>query len=185
MEWAAEEFRKKYYRGFSKTPKFEHDLDNYLYDLFRYRKLPALLHYEDRNSMAFSLETRLPFLDYRLIEYVFGLPPEQKINRGVTKVILRNTMRGIIPERIRNRADKMAFGTPEEIWFRTILRNRIYEIITSKSFAERGYFDVHKVKKGFEEHCEGKIHLNLAIWRYVNLELWFRIFFDRKSSFGN
>ena len=48
--------------------------------------------------MAFSLETRLPFLDYRLVEYVFGLPPDQKINRGVTKVILRNAMRGIIPE---------------------------------------------------------------------------------------
>ncbi len=68
--------------------KFKHDLDNYLYQIFRSTTLPGLLHYEDRNSMAFSLETRLPFLDYRLVEFVFSLPVEQKIQGGVTKVIL-------------------------------------------------------------------------------------------------
>jgi len=180
LEWSKEGFRKKYFRSFSKPVKFEHDLDNYLYYIFRYLKLPALLHYEDRNSMAFSLETRLPFLDYRLIEYVFSLPPEQKIDKGVTKVVLRNAMKGIIPERISRRRDKMGFVTPEGVWFKTSLKNDIYEIITSKSFAERGYFDVSKVKKGFDLHCEGKINMNLVIWRYVNVELWLRTFVDTK-----
>jgi asparagine synthase (glutamine-hydrolysing) len=182
FEWSKEDFRKKYFRSFSKPVKFEHDLDNYLYYIFRYLKLPALLHYEDRNSMAFSLETRLPFLDYRLIEYIFSLPSEQKIDKGVTKVILRNAMKGTIPEKISNRTDKMGFVTPEGVWFKTTLRNEIYEIITSKSFAERGYFDVSKVKKGFDEHCEGKINMNLVIWRYVNLELWLRTFIDGRRG---
>ena len=175
-------FRKKYLRSFPKPVKFEHDLDNYLYDIFRYSKLSALLHYADRNSMAFSLETRLPFLDYRLLEYTFGLPPEQKIGKGVTKVILRNAMKGTIPEEIRNRMDKMGFVTPEGAWFRTTLRNQIYEMITSKSFAKRGYFDARKVKEKFIEHCDGKMDTSLAIWRCVNLEFWLRTFVDKNPS---
>jgi len=181
IELVEKGFRTKYFRSFPKPVKFEHDLDNYLYDIFRYSKLSALLHYVDRNSMAFSLETRLPFLDYRLVEYTFGLPPEQKIGKGVTKVILRNAMNGTIPEEIRNRMDKMGFVTPEGDWFRTTLRNQIYEIITSESFSERGYFDAGKVRKKFIEHCDGKIDISLAIWRCVNLELWLRTFIDRKS----
>jgi asparagine synthase (glutamine-hydrolysing) len=121
-------------------------------------------------------------LDYRLVEYAFGLPPEQKIDQGVTKVVLRRAMKGTLPEAIRSRKDKMAFGTPEGIWFRTILRNPISEIITSKRFAERGYFDAQKVNKGFEEHLEGKINLDLPIWRYVNMELWLITFIDGKPS---
>jgi asparagine synthase (glutamine-hydrolysing) len=179
IELVEKGFRKKYFRNFSKPAKFDNDLDNYLYYIFRYLKLPALLHYVDRNSMAFSLETRLPFLDYRLVEYTFGLPAEQKIGKGVTKVILRNAMEKAIPEEIRNRMDKMGFVTPEGTWFKTILRNQINEIIGSKSFAERGYFEVKKVKEKFIEHCEGKIDINLAIWRCLNLELWFRNFIDK------
>jgi asparagine synthase (glutamine-hydrolysing) len=132
--------------------------------------------------MAFSLETRLPFLDYRLLEYTFGLPPEQKIGKGVTKVILRNAMKGTIPEEIRNRMDKMGFVTPEGAWFRTTLRDDIDEIISSKSFAQHGYFDVRKVKNGFDEYCRGKVNLGLPLWRCVNLELWLRTFVDKNPS---
>ena len=108
--------------------------------MFRFTSLPALLHYEDRNSTAFSLEARVPFLDYRLVEFMFSLPTEEKIKNGVTKVILRDAMKGVLPEQIRNRTDKMGFVTPEDIWFRTVLKDQIYQIINSKSFANRGYF---------------------------------------------
>jgi asparagine synthase (glutamine-hydrolysing) len=182
--WAEERFRKRYFRTFPRPRKFAHDLNNYLYHIFRSMILPGLLHYEDRNSMAFSLETRLPFLDYRLVEFIFGLPFEQKIEEGVTKVILRNAMKGTLPEEIRNRMDKMGFVTPEDIWFRTVLRNQIYEIISSKSFAERGYFDVRKVQEAFKEHCRGKRNISFAIWRWVNLELWMRTFLDGRPSSG-
>ncbi|NLD57455.1 MAG: asparagine synthase (glutamine-hydrolyzing), partial [Methanomicrobiales archaeon] len=84
--------------------------------------LPALLHYEDRNAMAFSIESRVPYLDYRFVEYVCALPLDQKIRRGVTKVALRNAIRGIVPESIRCRMDKMGFVTPEEVWMKEDLR---------------------------------------------------------------
>ena len=178
--WAEEGFRKNYYRSFSWPRKFEHELNNYLYHAFRFTVLPGLLHYEDRNSMAFSLEARLPFLDYRLVEFSFSLPAHLKMDRGVTKVILREAMKGTLPERIRNRMDKIGFATPEEIWFKTGLREWIEKIISSKSFAERGYFDVPKVKRIFLEYCEGKRNNHFLIWRWVNLELWLRTFFDGK-----
>ena len=144
--------------------------------------LPALLHWEDRNSMAFSLEARLPFLDYRLIEYVFSLPPEQKIRGGVTKVVLRHSMKGILPETVRNRMDKMGFATPMSVWLRKALREWVLSLLESKAFAERGYFCVPKVKEIFMEHCSGKKDHSSTIWRCMNLELWFRAFIDRRPS---
>ena len=177
-EWFEDRFRRRARTSSPCSVKFKNALDDYLYRLFHYLKLPALLHYEDRNSMAFSLETRLPFLDYRLVEYAFALPPEQKINAGMTKVILRKAMERTLPERIVQRVDKKAFGTPEGLWFRTLLRDVIGEIISSRSFTERGYFNVEKVKKGFEKHCGGKVDRSLLLWRCVNLEMWFRLFID-------
>ena len=90
-------------------------------------------------------------------------------------------MEEILPQEVRNRSDKMGFTTPENIWFRTNLRNQIETMIRSKSFADRGYFNVEKVKKAFHRHCEGKTNISFTIWRWVNLELWFRNIFDGRS----
>jgi len=180
--WMEEGFRKRYSRRLLSPRKFTHDLDNYLYQIFRETILPSLLHYEDRNSMAFSIEARLPFLDYRLVEFAFGLPAEQKIRGGVSKAILRNSMRGVLPEAVRTRKDKMGFVTPEAIWFRTVLKNTVTEIIASESFSERGYFNVREVKESFRRHCEGKINISATIWRWVNLELWCRTFVDQEPA---
>jgi len=179
IKWANEGFTKKYLRTLPKPKVFEDELNNYLYQLFRITSLPCLLRFEDRNSMAFSLETRLPFLDYRLVEFVFNLPPEQKIAGGTTKAVLRKAMKRILPEEIRERADKMGFVTPEDIWFRTILKEPIYHILNSRSFAIRGYFNVDKVMQAFDNYCKGKMNCSSTIWRWVNLELWLRIFVDK------
>ena len=176
--WADKTFQNHWLRPFPRVNKFEDALNNYLYQAFRFVALPGLLHYEDRNSMAFSLETRLPFLDYRLVEYLFGLPPGQKIKDGFNKVVLRNAMKGILPEAIRKRTDKIGFATPEDIWFRTVLKKPIHEMIHSESFAERGYFNIEKVKKAFDQHCQGKTNIHFTIWRWVNLEMWLRAFID-------
>jgi len=79
--------------------------------------LPALLHWEDRNSMAHSVEARVPFLDHFLVEYTVALPDHLKVSNGTTKVILREAMKDIIPEEIRTRRDKIGFFTPEQHWF--------------------------------------------------------------------
>jgi len=180
--WVKKEFFKKYFRNIPRPKKFNNVLKDYLYHNFKSHSLPVLLQYEDRNSMAFSLEARLPFLDYRLVEYAFSLPSEKKILHGMTKVLLRDSMKGIVPEEIRNRMDKMGFATPEDIWFRTVLKERLEGILDSKEFAERNYFNVPKVKETFIEHCNGKRNISFVIWRWINLELWMRTFFDKRPS---
>ena len=84
-----------------------------------YRTLMALLHYGDRNSMAFSIESRLPFLDYRLVETLFAMPLSHKIRYGLTKRVMREAMRGVMPDLITDRQSKLGFSTPEEEWMRT------------------------------------------------------------------
>lgn len=83
-----------------------------------YRTLMALLHYGDRNSMAFSIESRLPFLDYRLVEALFAMPLSHKIRYGLTKRVMREAMRGVMPDLITDRQSKLGFSTPEEEWMR-------------------------------------------------------------------
>jgi asparagine synthase (glutamine-hydrolysing) len=182
VDWVGEGFKKKYYRNIKKPDRFEDELNNYLYHIFRSSILPGLLHYEDRNSMAYSIETRLPFLDYRLVEFSFSLPMKFKIREGVNKFILREAMKGILPEKIRTRMDKMGFVTPESDWLKTTLRDFIHTIFKSNSFYERGFFDIAKVQQGFQDHCNGKVDHHTMIWRCVSLELWWRMFIDNSMS---
>jgi asparagine synthase (glutamine-hydrolysing) len=184
FQWVQERFKKKYHRSITKPNRFENELNNFLYHTFRSSALPGLLHYEDRNSMAYSIESRLPFLDYRLVEFAFGLPLESKIREGRTKVILRKAMESVLPEEITNRMDKMGFVTPEAEWFRTTLRDPIHKIFNSKSFSERGYFNIANVKNNFNDHCKGKVDNHSMIWRCVNLELWMRMFIDKNVGTG-
>ncbi len=151
---------------------------NRLHHLLVATSLPALLHYEDRNSMAHSIEARIPFLDHRLVEFVFSLPLDQIMRNGVTKVVLRNAMDGILPQKVQGRMDKIGFGTPEDIWFRTELRSWIKAIIGSEKFQKRGYLNPRRAEEEFNLHCEGKKNISFIIWRWVNLELWFRMFMD-------
>jgi asparagine synthase (glutamine-hydrolysing) len=80
--------------------------------------LPMLLHWEDRNSMSFSIEARVPFLDFRVVEFCLGLPEEYKLKNGITKRVLREAMNGILPEKVRLRRDKIGFATPEQNWIK-------------------------------------------------------------------
>jgi len=141
------------------------------------RTIPALLRYEDRNSMAFSIESRVPFLDYRLVEYVFCLPVSQRLKNGWTKYILRNAMKGKLPEKIRKRRRKIGFETPQTKWMR-LLNSEIRRVFASEKFRQRKYFDPDEVFKKFEEFCNG-IHEEYAdiYWRILNLEIWLEVFF--------
>jgi len=134
--------------------------------------LPGLLHYEDRNSMAHSIEARVPFLDYRLIEYAFSLPDDQKIKNGYTKAILRDSMKGILPENIRMRTDKMGFVTPERIWLSTDLKDWLDGILNSSSFKGREYFEPSQIMDLIAQHRTQQKDLGFTIWRWINLELW-------------
>lgn len=175
--WLNTEFVRANNKSEIHAQKYKSYLHDHLYQVLT-SGLPALLHYEDRNSMAFSIEARVPFLDYRLVEFVFSLPNNQKINKGVTKIILRNAMKGVLPEEVIKRMDKMGFVTPEDIWFRTVAKDKVLEIINSDSFKKRKYFKIDKIKEEFDAYCKGEKNISSTIWRWINLELWLRRFID-------
>ncbi|MGE0825498.1 MAG: asparagine synthase (glutamine-hydrolyzing) [Candidatus Binatia bacterium] len=147
---------------------------DHLYLLLTRYRLPALLHYEDRNSMAHSIEARVPFLDYRLVEFVFALPGELKIKGGLTKAILRDALRNIVPEPVRLRTDKMGFVTPERLWLANELHDWVQDIVHSARFRTRGYFQFRQIVKALDAHAAGKRDLPSPVWRWINLELWLR-----------
>lgn len=142
--------------------------------------LSSLLRYEDRNSMAFAIESRVPFLDYRLVEFIFSLASSDKIRNGQTKWIMREALKGVLPEKIRTRQDKIGFATPEENWLRKDLKNELITCFSSKSFGERGYFDQREVKRLHELFLNNKFQDSQLFWRLYCLEIWFQTFIDKK-----
>jgi asparagine synthase (glutamine-hydrolysing) len=167
-----------------KIARYNGNLDSVLFRELTSTNLPALLHYEDRNSMAFSIESRVPFLDYRFVEYVASLPLDQKIRAGVTKISLRNAIKGIVPESIRCRMDKMGFVTPEEVWMREDLRPFVLEVLSSDAFRARPYWDPGAVTRNYLAFLDGKSKYSPEIWRIICSELWFRKFFDQRATLG-
>jgi asparagine synthase (glutamine-hydrolysing) len=146
-----------------------------LQDLTSY-SLPSLLRYEDRNSMAFSIESRVPYLDPELVEHVLALPAEALVSHGWSRAILRDAMRGVLPEKIRLRRWKVGFTTPEMRWLKA-RRTAVQSLFRSPAFAGRKYWDGIRVADAFREACAGRMEESLFFWRVLNVELWLRVYF--------
>lgn len=145
-------------------------------------KLEHLLKWDDRNSMLFSVESRTPFLDYRLVEYLLEAEDSAKIKDGYTKSLLRRSMKGLLPEKIRLRRDKVGFATPEDAWFaEKTFKDLIDSIMDSDSFRNRGIIDCEKARELYDRHCKGEIKISKDIWKWINLELWYRMFIDERE----
>ena len=182
FSWAARQLavrskRRDLLRGSApEVLRYAGSLDEVLLREITASNLPLLLHWEDRNSMAFSIEARVPFLDYRLVEYLAGLPLDQKIRGGVTKYVLRRAIRGLVPDAVRCRMDKMGFVTPEEAWMKDELRPRILDLFSSPEFATRPYWDAERVLGNYREFLDGKSPYSTEFWRIACAELWLRQF---------
>ncbi len=138
--------------------------------------LQMLLHWEDRDSMAHSIESRVPFLDYRLVEFVLGLPEEFKIKNGITKRVLREGMKGILPETIRNRMDKLGFVTPEEVWLRERSPDQFRQALKDAVNSSRGILN-ENANVLLEKMISGEVPFNFLIWRLISFGAWMRVFF--------
>lgn len=147
--------------------------------------LPHLLRYEDKNSMRFSIESRVPFLDCRLVEYILSTPANCKIHNGITKYGFREAMKNILPDIIRCRYDKIGFSTPEDDWLNDVgVKEFILEIINSETFKNREYWDWLKVKEMYMKmlnNKHSKLFVGTDIWRCISVELWERVFFDKRK----
>src|SRR6476661_4032156 len=144
--------------------------------------LPSLLRYEDKNTMRFSLEGRVPFLDKEVVKFIFSLSDEAIIKDGWNKRVLRDATRDLLPESINRRRNKIGFTTPQGEWFMR-LKNHLYGIFLSESFATRPYFDQTAVLHAFEGWIKGTNDVDsMTFWRLLNLELWLQEFFDDKPE---
>ncbi|NEW61435.1 asparagine synthase (glutamine-hydrolyzing) [Sulfurovum sp. bin170] len=149
-------------------------LKDSLINHFEY-KLEHLLKWEDLNSMRFSIESRVPFLDYRLVEQTLSLSNDSYIKKGLTKHILRESMKSIVPEKIRLRYDKLGFETPEDEWFReNYFQDMIFDILNNPTSEFIRYIDTQKALDMYREHLDSKINCSKDIWKWINLDLWLK-----------
>jgi len=162
--------------------RYQDELNEILYWELTRDNIPMLLQYEDRTSMAFSIESRLPFLDYRLIEFAGSLPYHLKIRSATTKYILRRSMRRLLPDEIIDRTDKMGFPTPFALWLKGPLNQYLRDLLADKAFSDHGIFEPTQVKELLDQHCTGRADHAWLLWRVVNIERWMRVFLDDFSS---
>ena len=146
--------------------------DQLLYRYTKHDSLPGILRQVDRNAMAHSVEARLPFLDYRLVEYTFSLPDEQKVSRGVSKEVYRRALSGIIPDKIRDRKSKLGFVTAEPDWLRGGARGLFEE--TFRQIPDDAPYRRDVVKKRFDQFLRGETEFDSFHWRAFCAENWFK-----------
>jgi|SRR5579872_1449970 len=134
--------------------------------------LPSLLRYEDRNSMAFSIESRVPFLTTELVEFILRLPESYIIGRdGTTKRVFREAMRGLVPDAILDRRDKIGFATPEEDWMRRLDR-WIRPMLASDAAQAVAALDVSKTRELWDGMLAGRRRFDFELWRALNVIHW-------------
>lgn len=143
--------------------------------LLRLISVPTLLQYEDRNSMACSIESRVPFLDHRLVEYYIQLPNEFKISKSVTKYVFRDAMKLVLPLEIQTRKDKIGFATSQEEWIKCnseLLRQKIIEScdILNTIVDKDAYLD------WFDASLENNLNFKYNFWDLICLARWVRLF---------
>jgi len=141
--------------------------------------IPHNLMWEDKSSMRWSVESRVPFLDVAVVETALGLGPEDLLKDGETKRIFKQAIEENLPEMIRERKDKIGFQVPEDDFFRSEpVIDFARKIIYSESFKRRPYWKWDVVEKLFLEHVNGKSNMGSVIWKWINLEIWLREFFE-------
>lgn len=134
--------------------------------------LPHLLRYEDRNSMAFSIESRVPFLTPQLAEFVLSLPEEYIVALdGTSKAVFRQAMRGIVPQAILDRRDKIGFATPEREWLSN-LNGWVEDTLNSETAAAMPFLDLGAMNREWQAILSGRKSFDNRVWRWLNIIRW-------------
>ncbi len=160
------------------------DLNSVLKDSIVRMPLPLYLRIEDRNSMAHSVEVRLPYLDYRLVTLLLNLPADWKLRGQWNKFVLREGMRGRIPETVRSRVDKMGFPVPTGKWLRAELFEPMMDVLGSQAARERGLYDTAEIRRDAERYRNGELEVSSRLFDVVQTELWFQLNFPTGGLCG-
>ena len=150
-----------------------------LLETLQVSSVPHLLRYEDRNSMRFSIESRVPFLYTDLAEYLFSLPEEYLIGPdGTSKYVFREAMRGIVPDVILDRKDKIGFATPEHSWL-TKMDGWVTECLTRGD--QLGCFQIGELQSEWTRVVRGEVPFNFRCWRWLNVIGWYSYVVDSEQ----
>jgi asparagine synthase (glutamine-hydrolysing) len=154
-------------------------LSNFLYNQMMSTSIQTLLHFEDRNSMAHSIESRVPFLDYRLVEFAFSLPSEYKIHKHLGKYIHRESLKNMVPKEIMERKDKVGFLAPgEHFWLRNEMKPYMENLLDSSDFKNRSIYNHQFIKEEYKKYLNGNPAYANMLWQIMALEIWFKKFVD-------
>jgi len=152
-----------------------------LYTELTENSLPRLLRFEDRNSMAFSIESRVPFLTPELVRFVFSLPENYLVaDDGTTKAVFRKAMRGVVPDAVLDRKEKIGFATPEKEWL-LALRPWVDGILEGETASRIRAIDSNEVRREWGRIVRGERTFDARVWRWVSAVLWaqrFEVSFD-------
>ncbi len=159
----------------SPVPEFT-DLEGLINSHMFETSLPMLLHFEDRNSMAHGIESRLPFLDHRVVELLIGLGARYKIVDGETKWLLRRAMSDVLPAAIRDRQDKIGFATPEHAWLTGPARSLVVQGVRDALERFPEIFSAPAVARLQNDTFEGRRRNDFTLWRIACFGLWARVF---------
>lgn len=143
--------------------------------------LVELLMKQDQMSMAASLESRVPFLDHRLVDRVASIPGRHRMRGGRTKALLRDAVRDIVPDQIMNRS-KMGFPVPMGSWLRGQFSWIVDDFVLSERALSRGHYNASYVRQLAQHHLDGVADHSERLWMLINMEMWQRIFIDGEPS---
>ncbi len=158
----------------------DHVVDRMLYTDLMTRMPDHLLALVDRMSMAHSLESRPPMLDYKFVEYAAAIPADLKLKGKELKHILKKVAARYLPPALINRK-KQGFSFPIAIWMRTELEGFMRELFSTSRFVEHGIFDGAYIQRLVDEHVSGKSDHNYRLWILINLEFWYRLYFEGET----
>jgi asparagine synthase (glutamine-hydrolysing) len=158
----------------------DHLVDRMLYTDLMTRMPDHLLTIVDRMTMAHSLESRSPLVDYKVVEYAASIPAELKLKGKNLKYILKKVAARYLPDELIYRK-KQGFGFPIAIWMRTELKTFLQNLFDQSRFVELGIFNREYVDHILGQHLSGKADHNFRLWILINLEIWYRLYFENET----
>ena len=176
-----EETKKIFLNKFNNKNIPQKDYFNKMLHFDLENSLPALLHVEDRVSMAWGIESRVPLLNHKLIEYISSIPENIKINPGNMKFLLKKTYKNQLPDEIMNRKDKMGFPVPLNHWIKNNELNQYFKDLMNN--LKKRNLEYLNISDHLIDMLDSGSSFSRQYWILMNIELWYQTFFDKFNDF--